>query len=477
MNRKALLVFAGIYIFLYVLNYLTPMSFGDDYVYSFVWQGKAMSTPLPLDAVRVSSWHDLFISQWSHYFTWSGRTVAHCIIQFFFWMGKSTFNFFNAFIGILLIAEMYWCINKGRITINFKAKEAFWVFFALWAFTPAFSQVFFWVGGACNYVWTTVFLLGFLIPYLQKYYSFQDRIKEKELFGIFMFFLGILAGWSNENTICWIIVTLLLFLFVHRKSKEKELWMYTGLAGLIVGYALLMLAPGNLNRYYLDHGNTSWFTSEIMINHFQMFFLIFLFHAFMWYFCLRSLCSLRNTKIGDGEVKKDILLAKTTCFLAFGMSAIMLFSPEFPPRSAFSSTVQLIIACGILLRVQEEYRITLVRDSAKKFLIYVGSLYLIFTSIVTLHSFYGTHLQIQKLLFSVKQAQAGISRNILIVKPFRKASDMEDLLSGLHIPNYELYNDESHWVNVAFTRYYGIEGVRMEGVQIVNGKNESEHMK
>ena len=46
MNKKAAITFVCIYIFMYILNYLHPMSFGDDYLYSFIWQGKPMSEPL-----------------------------------------------------------------------------------------------------------------------------------------------------------------------------------------------------------------------------------------------------------------------------------------------------------------------------------------------------------------------------------------------------------------------------------------------
>ena len=65
-NKNALLAFLAIFLFLYIINFLTPMSFGDDYLYSFVWPGQSMFIPLPEGAVRVSSWHDLFLSQWSH---------------------------------------------------------------------------------------------------------------------------------------------------------------------------------------------------------------------------------------------------------------------------------------------------------------------------------------------------------------------------------------------------------------------------
>ena len=103
MNKKALGTLACIFLFLYFFNYLHPMSFGDDYLYSFVWQGKPMYTPISEEAVRVSSLKGLLASQWSHYLTWSGRVVAHVLIQFFLWMGKGIFNFFNALAGVFLV--------------------------------------------------------------------------------------------------------------------------------------------------------------------------------------------------------------------------------------------------------------------------------------------------------------------------------------------------------------------------------------
>ena len=60
-NKNALLCLVLFFLFFYLLNYLTPMSFGDDYVYSFVWQGHSEFTPLTEGAVRVSSLSDVFI--------------------------------------------------------------------------------------------------------------------------------------------------------------------------------------------------------------------------------------------------------------------------------------------------------------------------------------------------------------------------------------------------------------------------------
>ena len=179
MNRKTALIFAGVFSVLFVLNCLTPMAFGDDYLYTFIWQGHSMFTPLSEDAVRVSSIRDILVSQWSHYFTWSGRAVSHTLIQLFLWAGKPVFNLINPLVSILLIAEIYWCSHKGKVSLNFNAGMLCWIAFALWAFTPGFSGVFLWISGACNYLWTAVILLGFLLPYIKKYYSFEKALDKR----------------------------------------------------------------------------------------------------------------------------------------------------------------------------------------------------------------------------------------------------------------------------------------------------------
>ena len=37
-DERGMLTLLIIFVFLYVLNYLTPLGFGDDYLYSFIWQ-------------------------------------------------------------------------------------------------------------------------------------------------------------------------------------------------------------------------------------------------------------------------------------------------------------------------------------------------------------------------------------------------------------------------------------------------------
>jgi len=467
-NKSVAGVFAGVFIVFYLLNYLTPMAFGDDYLYSFIWQGHSMFTPLTEDAVRVSSLKDIFVSQWSHYLTWSGRAVSHTLIQFFLWAGKPVFNVFNAAVSVLLIAEIYWCANKGRVSAHFDVGLLCWIAFAIWAFTPGFSGVFLWISGTCNYLWTAVFLLGFLLPYIHKYYFLDVLLDKNRFFKLFMFFLGIIAGWSNENSICWVILLLVVLIYINRKKYGMETWMVTGLAGLIIGYAFLMLAPGNVERLHVEltqmKVDTStamwWFQSNLLMEKFKMLGVALFFHFILWYFCLRSLFLLKKEVVSNETLKKERLLVIVLTSLSFCMTLIMIFSPRFPLRSTFPGTVQLVIASCILLRMQKEYGAEIIKKNAKKFLCIIGTLYSIITVTATVYGFYDYNVQIKNLL-SFVQSSREAKEQVITVPSLIPASEALTNASGLHIPSFEMFEDENFWSNVAFSRYYGIKGIRM----------------
>ena len=468
MNRKEIITFVCLFSSFYILNSLIPRAFGDDYLYAFVWQGHSMFIPLTEDAVRISSLKDIFVSQWSHYFTWSGRAVSHTIIQLFLWLGKPVFNIFNAAISVLLIMEIYWCAHKGKISTQFNAGMVCCIAFMLWAFTPGFSGVFLWISGACNYLWTAVFLLAFLLPYIRKYYVFEKKLTENVFFTFLMFIMGVIAGWSNENSICWVIMLLLVFLFANRRRKEMESWMFTGLAGLITGYALLMFAPGNIARLHVELTNLnaeigpfmSWFNTKLLGPKIDILIAVFTFQFLLWYFCLRSLFLLRKEARNDNRIEKESLLVKVLLFASFCMTFFMLFSPLFLPRSSFPGTVQLVIAVAILLRVQGEYTTELIKEKAIKFLCVISVLYTVVTVSATFYGFYDYHIQVKELLSYVQNSREA-KEQVITVNALTPVSETLENASGLHILSFAMSENENFWNNVAFSRYYGIKGVRM----------------
>ena len=162
------------------------------------------------------------------------------------------------------------------------------------------------------------------------------------------------------------------------------------------------------------------------------------------------------------NLKKEILFASALGVISLGTTVIMLLAPEFPERSGFIGTVLLIIAAGIVWKMQEEYKLNLIQDSVKKLLGVIGVFYFAMTSVITLRNFYETNEWQQELLFHVQQTKTENKNSVLSVKPFRKAGKIEVMMSGFHIVQNDLSDDVNSWENVAFARYYGIKGVRAE---------------
>ena len=358
-----------IFIIMFGLNYLTPMFFGDDYVYAFIWPGHSMFVPLPEAAVRVSSFKDIMVSQWSHYLTGNGRSVAHFIVQFFVWQGKSLFNVFNALIFVSLILEIYWISNMGDMSIkNLKAGSLCWIFFILWSFIVGFGQVYLWLAGSCNYLWMIVLLLSFLILYIRKYFYVEKIHFKSKVFTLNAFIWGVLAGWTNENTVCWIILIMGIFIYKCKLKGQDEKWMFYGYVGMCLGYAFLILAPGNAVRasYYIEN-SINIFSEDMMKNKLAICGGVELLQIMLWYFVLNAFNRLRIIQVDDKSVK-IILLAKVFCLISVMSNIIMLLSPEFHPRSGFSSLVFLTISASLLIHLQDILKIRFIDDYAKKFL-------------------------------------------------------------------------------------------------------------
>ena len=435
------------------------MSFGDDYLYAFIWEGNPMFVPLSENAVRVSSLSDLAKSQWLLYLTWGGRVVGQTLTQLFVWLGKDIFNIFNALASTILVAEIYWCANKGDITFSFDTRRLCFIFFSLWAFTPGFNPAFLWLTCACIYVWPAMFLLAFLLPYIKKFYNYHKKIGSGLASNINIFGLGIIAGCGNENAVCWIIVGLLLFLFLYRKCRGKETWLYLGMTGLMTGYAILMLAPGNMARMTAEHG-TNWFNMDLLKTNVSMLTAVLTFQFILWYFSLKSLYILKKEKANRRIINKDKLLVCAFCMASFLMTATMLFSPFFPARSGFPGTILLIIASAILLRLQNEKGIVLVPKPARVFLFTVGVIYFVTTSCVSIRHSYDIDLQMKEILNQASQLKASSSNEVLIVKPIKESNKLTDMLSGYHISSFGLSDDVNNWCNVAFARFYSIKGIK-----------------
>lgn len=204
-----------------------------------------MSDDMLFDKAAHQSIGDIFRQEYISYMTHSGRCVLQVIMRFFMICPKSVFDIGNSlcYVGTMLL--VYW---------NIKTKKEYDVFLYVlinlctWIFCVDFPQTMLWVTGACNYLWGIFIILGFISIY-RLYLEKGTEIKSKILAGIVLFVTGVLAGWCNENTSGGaILIILLLTAKYYFDNKKVEKVMFAGVLGAVVGFAFMILAPGNAAR-------------------------------------------------------------------------------------------------------------------------------------------------------------------------------------------------------------------------------------
>ena len=221
----------GAFLAILIFNFLTPLM-SDDYSYSVVVRS-------------IHSVEDLLKSEYEQYLSWTGRSVNHLILKSFLQTDKWVFNLCNSlnFVGLTLL--IYYNI-EGKVKYDTPVYLLINLF--LWIFSVEFKETVLWETGACNYLWGTTNILGFVT--LFKYAcSKRERLKRPALWGILLFFTGVVAGWCNENTSGGGILLILVALFVvWREDRKIRPWMWAGLAGMLTGFGFMVAAPGNRGR-------------------------------------------------------------------------------------------------------------------------------------------------------------------------------------------------------------------------------------
>jgi len=229
-------ILAGLFLYMFALNFLMPLH-RDDYEYSLIWG----------TLQKITTMSDVFQSLYFHYFVHGGRMVSFFILDTFLLWGKQWFNPFNAFLFVALIVLIYWH-SQQKITLRFNPYILALIIMFCWFGLPDFALANIWMTGACVYLLTAVLIFSFLLPY---HFDFLGTpIVDNSYKGLLgMFFGGIVAGWTVENTAATMnLIIAACIVYAYKKNRLKK-WMITGFAGSVIGFLLLVMAPGNYVRY------------------------------------------------------------------------------------------------------------------------------------------------------------------------------------------------------------------------------------
>ncbi len=444
-HRKQIfwLILAAAFVTIFVYNFLTPY-LSDDYFYA-------------CEVRQAKSFWDLLRQQYGEYLSNSGRVVGQFNVRLSLVFDKQVFNLVNSGMFVTLILLMYGNIRRKR---KYDIFVLLLIITFLWKFAVDFGQTMLWICGSCNYLWGSVFILGF-ITFYRYFLNHPDKIKHKVLLAAGAFFFGVLAGWCNENTsgggLLLAIMFALNFWWAERKKGGKGLhaFMITGIAGMCCGILGMISAPGVRSRSaVMSDGEYSGIvgllsrTYKITLNIRTLFFTVILITIIVLVLLVlqRKLCSLKQIR-GNETVLFLIAAVATSYALAL--------APTPMNRAFFGAGVFLMIGCiqGIVDVTDHELFIR----AAKYSLVSVLCVWLFFTyldNLVNLARIYREENERIALILEEKADPEG--DGVVVVPKFREA--FRNPYSIAHDSDMDEHGD--YWINLFYETYYGVENIK-----------------
>ena len=457
-----LIIFAG---FFAVINFLTPF-IADDISYAFIWDGEHKGNLLddigPRE--RITSFTDILISQYSHYFWWGGRTVAHICVQFFSWVGKSYFDILN----VLVFCAFVFLIFKSSTGLTLREmnkKFLLFIILSIYFLSPSWTLTSVWMTGSINYMWMVTLELLFILPFAIK---FRDKnFNPPKFFAVVMAILGLLAGWSIEPGASVTLFVTFFAIIKFWREKNLQSWQIVGFVFLFIGFLFLILAPGNIAReelmklydpdpvipYDLLYTPTMFF-----INIFYTLLPVIvrespLFLPIIFYFT-------RYKKNSDAT--KIIL---TFLAASFAIMFVMIFLPFFPQRATFPANIFLLISSlAAFKEILPE--LTKIFDRRKKLFINAGKVFAVFCVVHMSACLYVDYEMYSQLENRWKIIEQNKNADEIVVPYLKIPSWSEDFVGertwtqfaidwGADLEPYDGGNR-----NIIFAQYYGLKKIR-----------------
>lgn len=404
---------------IYSLNRLTPI-ISDDFAYLFIYGEDG----------RITSIKDIIHSQINHYYMWGGRSVVHFIAQVLLMLPKYIADLLNTLVYLSYISLIY-------LHIKGSAKNSILLFLmvnlGVWFLQPVLGDTVFWLTGSANYLWGTWLILLFLLPF-RLYTGRVSRPILQAFYSVCIFILGILAGWTNENTAAAMLVIVIGFFIYYRSQKWSiPVWAIAGFAGAIIGFIIMIAAPGNFVR---AGESTSFSLYNLSYRLFMWTLTLFYYSGPLFLITLISIITFSRFSRGDKKDKMKLVLIYAVAAIAAVYA--MLASPTFPRRALFGVVTFLIIAIGICF-YNLDYKNVFLRQI--RFIVVSVSL------IAFLFTFYLGWKEINSYSKIVAQREAAI----------KQAKE-----KGLDYCEFKRYNGSSYihgedpYLEELMSRYYGI---------------------
>lgn len=430
-NRKWAVSCICVYILLFLgmllCNFLTHLCC-DDYCYLFSYD----------TGERITNIFQIFGSMKAHAQSMNGRLEAHFFVQLFLMLPKAIFNVVNALFFALLIYLM--CELAGHRRDSRYIFIQLGLFSAVWLLAPAFGQVFLWLDGSCNYLWSYVLGFAFLLPYARRFTDGKP-LNGKGKRAFFLVLSAVMGAWSENASAAFVCAAVLLLFFSRVIFKEKlEKYEILGIVLACLGYLTLYLAPAewaNKSFGYAAESLASRFV--IAVNKY-------------WGFRPVLIVYIVSVVIGVsiGSDRKKIFLSLSLFAGSLLANFMMVLAAWYEDRSAVIAFLLLVAATAVMLGelLQTEYKVQ-VRSVLAVLFLFAG--YALGDGLVDI---YNTHALEQRNKQIILESKDNGIMDITLPVIYPETS-----YSALYGLRYLATDTANTWPNGSMAEYYGVDSI------------------
>ncbi len=436
------IILAAALLMIMAYNFLTPY-LSDDYSYA-------------IEVRQAKSLWDLIKQQYGEYLSNSGRVIGQFNVRLSLVFDKWVFNLVNSMMFIALVLLMYANIRRKK---KYDIFVLLLIITFLWKYAVSFGQTMLWICGACNYLWGSVFILGF-VTYYRHFLNKADKTKHHLPVAVVAFFFGVIAGWCNENTSGGGLMLVLLFglnfWWDRRKRKERSIYpfMISGVFGMCCGILGMISAPGIRSRSAtMSEGDYTGLVGllsriyKVTLSIREVYFTVIVITAIVVVFLVlqKKLDSFQQLR--RNETVLFLLAAVATGY-------VLAIAPTPMNRAYFGAGIFLFVGCiqGIVDVTDREQAIR----AAKYGLVSVLCVWLFFTYLDNLVNLARIYREEQERIDLIWEEKGDPEEDgILVLPQYREA--FKNPYSNAH--ESDLQDDKDYWINLFYEVYYDLGNI------------------
>lgn len=453
----SLAVMAIIYAYIANLNRFSGLT-GDDFLYHFVYTGEWPAKGGPRVYRNLFDW---LIAIYNHMTLWNARLTSIIFEIAAMQFPKSVFNVVNTIAYLAVGLEINILASGKRALLQ--PIRLLLVYLLMWFFLSGFGSTVLWVSGAANYLWPTVLILAFFMPY-----RFNYAVKKHyNLMNWAIFILGVLTGMSNEVGSSTAILVVGCFTFMRRpKGTLNDFWwkLVGVTANLISFIVMLFLSTGSSeSQTYGEKAGLVYHVSDIITstvsNSGPLLLVIIILGAIVLFDQPNFLKKLFSNHIFTTEEKPTFSAVIFFVSALAGMGA-MVISPVLFPRLWFAVNILLLVS---LMNLFEAYQLLRTDKFFTTSILIIAAAALSFMAIPS----YQIHLQDIKPFYNVfythdKLARAAHKNGEKIVKlpGIPVTDDLYNPYKGT--PYIMAGNPKKQWANTWMAHYWGVEQIKLD---------------